>query len=52
VKRFDLAEEVGASSSLNTYHAGVVNLIISMSSYKKVPRGKNVFSAFDQLGGV
>lgn len=52
MKRFDLAEEVGASSSLNTYHAGVVNLIISTSSYKKIPRGKNVFPAFDQLGGV
>jgi hypothetical protein len=52
VKRFDLAGEVGASPSLNTNLAGVVNMIISTSSYKNVPRGKNVFYAFDQLGGV
>jgi hypothetical protein len=52
VKRIDLAGEVGASPSLNTNLAGVVKLIISMSSYKKLPRRKNVFPAFDQLGGV
>jgi hypothetical protein len=39
VKRIDLAGEVGASPSLNTNLAGVVNMvIISMSSYKKLPR--------------
>ena len=42
MKRIDLAGEVGASPSLNTNLAGVVKLIISMSSYKKVPRGKNL----------
>lgn len=52
MKRFDLAGEVEASPSLNTNLVGVVNMIISKSSYKKVPRGKNVFSAFDQLRGV
>lgn len=46
--RFELLGEMGTLRAVNTYNAGVLNMFISISYYKKISSGEEASHVPDQ----